>query len=57
MEPVSTRLKVIDTELTNRELTLTTTLVGDPVHAVDEITNADASPLTFTRPTPATEID
>ena len=54
--PVSTTLKVISVDEENTELTLVTTLVGVPVHALDEMTNADESPDTFTNPAPFTTI-
>ena len=53
--PVSTTLSVTELDDKNTELTLVTALTG-LAHAADDTTNANASPLTFTRPTPATEI-
>ena len=49
--PVSTTLSVTELDDKNTELTLVTALTG-LAHAADDTTNADASPLTFTRPTP-----
>ena len=53
--PVSTTLSVTELDDKNTELTLVTTLTGLE-HTEDDTINADASPLTFTRPTPTTEI-
>ena len=55
--PVSTTLKVVSVDDEKTELTLVTTLVGVPVHALDEMTNADVSPDTFTNPAPLITID
>ena len=50
--PVSTTLSVIRADEENTELTLVTALVGVAEQELDEITNADTSPDTFTNPTP-----
>ena len=50
--PVSTTLSDISEDDENAELTLVTTLVGVPVHELDEITKADESEDTFTKPAP-----
>ena len=50
--PVSTTLRVVSVDDENTELTLVTTLVGVPLHELDDITNADGSADTFTNPTP-----
>ena len=55
--PVSTTLSIISEDDENTELTLVTTLVGMPVHELDEMTNADESPDTLTNPAPLTTID
>ena len=55
--PVFTTLNVMTFDEKNAELTLVTTLVGVPVHALDEMTNADVSPDTFTNPAPLITID
>ena len=51
LAPVSTTVSAIDVDDENADATLVTALVGLP-HAVDDTTNADPSPFTFTRPTP-----
>ena len=55
--PVSTTLRVISVDEENTELTLVTTLVGVPVHELNEMTNALLSPFTFASPTPLITID
>ena len=55
-EPVFTTFRVTRADEENTELTLVTTLVGDPEHVPDDITNADRSPDTLTNPAPVTAI-
>ena len=50
-EPASHTPRMIDDDDTYTDVTLATPLVG-VAHAVDDITNACASALTFTSPTP-----
>ena len=49
---VSTTLIVINVDEKNTELTLVTALLGVAEQELEEITNADTSPDTFTSPTP-----
>ena len=52
--PVSTTFSAICVGDANTELTLVTALVGVPLHELGEMTNADESPDTFTKPAPLT---
>ena len=54
---VSTTFNVISVGDENTALTLVTTLVGVPVHELDDMTNADESPETFKNPAPLITID
>ena len=53
---MSTTLSAIRVDEEKTELTLVTALVGVAEHELDEMTNAEESPDTFTKPTPLTAI-